>query len=272
MSTSVAGALVLAVNYNSSAAAENLLASLAAVHAPMTIDVVMLDNSDREPLDAARAARAYADKPGLEVIRTPRNLGYFGAAAFGLERFLERSTAPEWVVVCNVDLTFDAGFFSALGACVGAGVIAPSILTLENGLDQNPYMLRRPLRMAAYQLLYAFDGIYALYELAVARRERRRSRRPTLSPRPTPVYAPHGACVVFSRAYFQAGGTLRHPAFLFGEELFVAETARGLGLPVRYEPSLRTSHQHQLSTSALPLTRRTGLAREAVRVLRRRYF
>ena len=64
------------------------------------------------------------------------------------------------------------------------------------------------------------------------------------------IYAPHGACMVFSRLYFDAGGSLDYPCFLYGEEFYVAETARQLGLAIRVDPSLRITH-HEHSTTGL---------------------
>jgi GT2 family glycosyltransferase len=65
------------------------------------------------------------------------------------------------------------------------------------------------------------------------------------------IYAPQGSCLVFSRRYFEQGGSLEYPAFLFGEEIFVAETVLRLGLQVVYDPRLRVWHDEHASTGRL---------------------
>lgn len=40
------------------------------------------------------------------------------------------------------------------------------------------------------------------------------------------IYAPFGAFIVFHRQYFESGGHLSYGSFLFGEEIFITETAR----------------------------------------------
>jgi GT2 family glycosyltransferase len=62
------------------------------------------------------------------------------------------------------------------------------------------------------------------------------------------IYAPHGSFLIFSSEYFRAGGSLDFPCFLFGEEVYLAEVLRKLGLDVVYEPSLEVVHQEHKST------------------------
>ena len=73
------------------------------------------------------------------------------------------------------------------------------------------------------------------------------------------IYAPHGACVIFSKRFFSEGGSLDLPVFLFGEEICIAEAVRRLGLSVIYNPKLvLTHHEHQS-----PQWRRILLTRKA---------
>jgi GT2 family glycosyltransferase len=63
-----------------------------------------------------------------------------------------------------------------------------------------------------------------------------------------PIYAPHGSVIAFHRRYFSEGGNLKHPVFLFNEELTIAEKCRRLGFTVMFEPSLRLIHDKHQAT------------------------
>jgi hypothetical protein len=69
------------------------------------------------------------------------------------------------------------------------------------------------------------------------------------------IYAPHGSFIVFSREYFDRGGTLAHVPFLYGEEIMVAETARRLNLAVVYDPGFQIKHVEHSTTGKNPLVR-----------------
>jgi GT2 family glycosyltransferase len=86
------------------------------------------------------------------------------------------------------------------------------------------------------------------------------------------IYAPQGAFIAFHRSYFERGGTLDHGAFLFGEEIFVAETARRLGMTVMYDPALVIEHTER-STAAGLFNRNTSRYRkQASRYLAKTFF
>jgi len=70
------------------------------------------------------------------------------------------------------------------------------------------------------------------------------------------IYAPHGSFMILGASYFQKGGNLRHGTFLYAEEILVAETARDLGLRIRYVPALEVRHAEHASVSASPNTGR----------------
>jgi len=228
--------------------------------------VVVVDNTTRRVDDDF--GKRLCEKPGrIQWMPTPENLGYFGAARFGLDRFLRGAPLPEWVVVSNVDLRFaDASFHKtlyALSLSEDVGVVAPSIRSALTGREQNPYMITRPsaLRMRWIQWATQTPGRLALYEMGsrfkaqcagAARGIRYRTGGRV-------VYAPHGACILFRKRYFEAGGTLDYPCFLFGEEIFVAETARDLGMTVRYVPELKIIHQEHVTTG---IRRTQAMARD----------
>ncbi len=261
--------LLIAVNYCSDPTTVQYLRSLRGLCGvrQMDIRVILVDNTPRVHLSEFRR-EVVAAFPDVELLDTSRNLGYFGGARYALGCWLERTGQwPSWLIVSNVDLLFPDGTFLARlvsryagdSAC-GVGVIAPAVTDMSSGQEMNPF-LRAPMprwRLRIYRLLFRSYVAGNLYGLAgrIWRRLRARNRAAegcgcSSSEPPVEIYAPHGSIMVFSQEYFRRGGGLDHVAFLFGEEIFVAETCRRLGLKVVYDPALRVLHQAHVSTSGL---------------------
>jgi len=86
------------------------------------------------------------------------------------------------------------------------------------------------------------------------------------------IYAPQGSCIVFSKLFFSLGGKLNYPKFLFGEEIFVAETARNFGLRVVYSPRLKVWHDDHSSTGLVRSRKIAAYVRESARFITDTYF
>jgi GT2 family glycosyltransferase len=214
-------------------------------------------------------------------------LGYFGGAQHGWSVWLQRGNKhPDWVVVSNVDVSIDDHeFFNRLASAVypdHVGVVGPSICSQARQGDWNPKIRSRPSarRMHGYKKLYnnhiIFNGYEALsrvkFRLQRFVRWLRKERRPAAAAGVEIIYAPHGAFMLFSRLYVERGGDFRHPAFLFCEEIFVAETARALELKVVYDPSLRITSVDHVSTGTFRSRKMVGYMREAAVAIADKYF
>lgn len=266
---------MIVVNTNADAETSRLIGELVSQKGP-AVRAVIVHNGDHElRVDLPEAARSR-----VWVVRPPHNRGYFSAANFGLEDYLSRNPMPEWVVVSNADVHIpDSSFFDSLARfyrTAPPGLVAPSILSLASQRDQNPNMRRRPsrARMWFYRFVFQFfltDAAYHLGSIAKARLRRWQSRTRGTDP-PARIYAAHGAFMIFNRSYFDAGGSLRYDVFLYGEEVFVAETARSLGLEVRYDPRLRVVHSEHSETGAVINPKSWRRRREASAHIARRFF
>jgi GT2 family glycosyltransferase len=249
------------VNYNSDRETCVQLERFAELEDQCRLFVCVVDNTQRNAGDSLEIPKSQ----NVCVVRSPRNLGYFGGAAYGLSQYLHDHAMPDWVVVSNVDLLItDPQFLRKLAVLKCAphmGAVAPRIASALTGRNQNPFMGSRPsaMRMHLYKWLYrSWLGLNA-HELASAVFHRLRSAVAQITPtKLSPsrdvsrkIYAPHGSFVVLSKEYFRAGGSLDFPCFLFGEEIYLAESLRQLGLDVIYEPSLEVVHQEHKSTKLL---------------------
>lgn len=202
------------------------------------------------------------DDLSVKVIASPGNLGYFGGASYGLKSWMDDIFLPEWTIVTNCDLEMlDSKLFSVLGnyapdPCLG--IIAPSIISTDSGKDLNPYMLVQPSvsRFKMWRLIFSNYYSAVVWELLSkvktklwAKGSRLKRHRPLSLTR---IYAAHGSCIIFSRNYFEKGGTLDYECFLFGEEFFVAEQAKQLSLVVQYDPRIRILHHEHAITRGMP--------------------
>jgi GT2 family glycosyltransferase len=286
----VTHALIIAVNYKTDEHARELARSLVS-YSNQDVSVIFVDNSERDDPEAF-TSMIHAVNPDVQCLHAPGNLGYFGGANFGLRNYLAHSALPEWVIICNVDIEFrDPGFFVTLRQLEAAGdigVVAPRIWSARFHRDVNPKITQRPTkrRMVFYKVIFGNYYLQAAYEvLSVAKyglKKQIRSARAHFHKRPahnttsigtTPIYAGHGSCMIFSRRYFVSGGNVEYPVFLFGEEIFVAETARGLGLSVVHCPQLWVFDKEHASTGGAMRSRKVaGFMNEATQYLAEKYF
>ncbi len=199
------------------------------------------------------------------------NLGYLNGCARALTAWIElERTAPDWVGVTNTDLTFRE---DALVELLQAdwpdtvGAIAPRIGTRRHR-DQNPFMRVRPSRTRLRFLSAAFSEGFWRSPLmwllrspaytAWTRLKFRMRLSATGSPvlydteeKPESIYAPHGAAVFLSAAFFGSGCKLSMPWMMFGEELHLAEQMRKVGLSVFWVPGIRVDHSTATTTGTI---------------------
>ncbi len=276
--------LVLVVHYRSSDALLGLLNGARWLDGDEDAKLTIVDNaSGHEELSIIRAA--LNEFSNARLLESPTNRGYFGAARFAFDHYLEQGKGlPDWVIVCNHDIEIeDKEFFSKLlSQDPGTvGVIAPRIRVLPGGADQNPFMRRRPgaLRWAHLRLVSSNYWAAAIWDWLSRRKSefrswvgKRRSASLNDNAKHESIYAAHGSFFIFSRRYFEAGGYLDGNLFLYGEEISVAEICRSLGLRVIYEPSLCVLHREHQSTGRV-LSRFTyECQKKALRYITSRYF
>lgn len=274
--------LLICVNYLKPGETQRFVLSALDQTIQSSLRLAVVDNSPAP--GAGRVPDSLMSDPRVTAIAPGENLGYFGGAAAALKDHLKTHSMPEWVIVSNPDVYFpDRGVLQRLFDSYrgdAPAVIAPSIRTKGSSVEQNPYMRVRPSRFrmhvyrwifSAYPIDAAYQGLSWIKHRALeAAASNERPAAPASSSEK--IYAPQGAFIAFHRSYFERGGTFDHGAFLFGEEIFVAETARRLGLTVLYDPALVIEHTER-STGAGLFNRATSrYRRQASRYLARTFF
>jgi len=257
MHSGIPKALVVLVHYKTPDGVLALLDSLQDVQRRSEVAITVVDScSGEECLSTIRGR--LAEFPNAELLESPTNRGYFGAARFALDQYLAQGhDLADWVIVCNHDVLIeDKNFLEKLFATDPAtvGVLAPRITISPLGIEQNPFMRERPgwWRRSTMRLYSYSYPLGVTWDWFSRQKKTLKSRLPAWmsgSRNGTgrrPIYAAHGAFMIFSRRFFESGGSLDHGLFLFGEEIAVGESCRAMGLPVIYDPALSVLHnEHQ---------------------------
>jgi GT2 family glycosyltransferase len=283
---------MIGVNYGTDDLTVRFAASVSRLAGSQSCSLVIVDNTENRAGDDLER-RLRAANGGGEYVRAPENLGYFGGAEFGLNTYLESHILPEWVLVSNVDVEFrDTGFLEILYSTPirdDVAALAPAIMSNATSSDLNPHLHRKPLKAMMRFRKVVFSNFYTLnlYEMGSAGKNALTTLLRRFVPSigdsgaesglqnrwsPRPIYAPHGSCIVFSGRYFERGGDLNYPPFLFGEEFFVAETVRRLDMQVMYDPRLRLWHDDHASTGFVRSRRIAAYVGAATRYVTEHYF
>lgn len=208
---------------------------------------IVVDNSESDE-ELGRLTQVTKIDPRAQVLQAPRNLGYFGAAEWATSH--ENLDSFSWLIVSNTDIQLASP--DALRDLIAAdapsiGVVAPSIESQRDHRDQNPHLATRPsiAFMRRRRVLLGHPVTAQIIVLYSAMRSYLQVRKPKDAICPTEaqeIYAAHGSFMAFSREFFVRGGNLRHPIFLFAEEVYVAEQCLALDLKTLYVPAIRVWH------------------------------
>ena len=235
---------IYCVNYNSYDCLNNYLASIdkaaEAVKETATIKVVMADNS-LPTLPVAFQPSHFT----LQCITTGENKGYFGAVTLAMERVSPAHF--DYIIVSNVDVLLTKDFFMQMlrsQTSPETGWIAPAILSQTHGFDFNPQTLQRysPMKMRMLRLMFRYPVLLRLKQKLL------HNYRNIKCDQPCDIYAGHGSFIILTKEYVRKCGIINYPSFLYGEEIFLAETCRRSGLKVEYVPSIVVNDIGAVST------------------------
>ena len=249
--------VIITVEYGNRGDTSSLIESLEETKGNETIELIVVDNSKQDiPFDSKITETSRRIR--FRRLKPPDNLFYWGGAAAALSDlgYFASPHEPQWVVICNNDVAFsDSTFFTRLASLDprSGALIAPCIISAVTGRDQNPFMRKSPglLTRTRWRL---YDSGYGMATLLLSLRPlwlaaaKRFKRRADSERGAAEIFAPHGACVVFSSEFFRRGGRLDTAVPLFAEELTIATEASRLGVPVKYVPQLRVTHREHTTT------------------------
>lgn len=248
------------VQYNNPDDTPKLVSSIGSLSEVEGCDIVVVDNSTSSDTKADPAKLQPLAPVPVEVLCPGKNLYYWGGAAFAIQRMSAMGNLlPEWIAVCNNDVTIEDPLFIRKIRSLDPRafpIVAPRI-TSSSGKEQNPFLESSPaflkrLKWRIYDTDYRIaQSMLSVYK-AIPGTNAQKPRDTIEHPRR--IYSPHGSFVLLSSEFFRRGGTLDTTVPLFAEELTISVTAARLGLPVWYYPDLRVLHREH-STTGHHLTR-----------------
>ena len=247
---------LITVNYGDPAPTASLLESLQACQKnTLTIKMGIADNASQSTNYNKLNKLKTGSDIEIELFPFAINQFYWPAANQVINKMLAiHGSYPDWIMVCNNDITFqDSNFFKNLEKIDlrKYPILGPEIIGENTRLPLNPFMIKpmSEIKKLYWKIFYASFSFSRL--LLVIKKIRDRlfyyyNHSRDLGP--LPVYAVHGAAILFSKYFFEQGGWLDDNFSLYGEELTVAEIAKQVDCPVTFNPELKLIHQEHTST------------------------
>ncbi|HPB24151.1 MAG TPA: glycosyltransferase [Bacteroidales bacterium] len=246
--------LFLTVNYFQAAMTIELIKSLLAISGVEHFRIVVVDNSASSEEYEQLLNFKKLTEGDVEILKTPSNLGYFGAVNFALKH-PGNSKGYDYVIVSNNDIEIrDRQFFqNLLELQSDAQVIAPDIISLTTGRHQNPHRTSPVSRFQKFQyrLLYSnyYFGLILYHARKLIKSTTARHHR-MAKPAKQAIFSAYGAFFIFHRSYFEMGGTIDYGYFLYGEEDSVAAQCAENGMKIALLPDFEVFHNEHISTDS----------------------
>lgn len=196
------------------------------------------------------------------------NRGYLGGA---LSIYNAKAQGYDFVSISNVDLELAPDFFEQLVKInvSDTGWLAPDIYTDKINRHENPYMLSRPKKrnFLIWNIIYSNTFIYRLYHALYVLKSQKSKEYPSCK-----IYAGHGSFMLFTKAFVEQYPELHFPAFMYGEEIWLAELTRASKLGVLYDPSLRIENTGNISTGLINQAQKSKWSKESLNFIFNQFF
>ena len=269
---------LITVNYGDTAPTESLIQSLIACSLPESLKVAIADNACSTETTSKLNNLSDSFKLNMDIFPFNENRYYWPAAKQVLSNLKASSIDyPDWVMVCNNDITFpDKDFFKKLIKIdpIKFPIIGPKILNDTNE-SLNPFMTK-PLSWIGhlYWWLYflSYPGSICLLGLKKILGKFYHKKNPKNMDQAKEVYAIHGSAILFSSSFFNKGGWLDDNFDLYGEELSVAGIAKKIGAAITYYPELKIIHHEHANTGQTNNKLLFEKARESHRYIQSTYL
>jgi len=245
---------LITVNFGDISPTEELINSLSIIDDSKSIKIGIADNAST--ISSSDKLKQLINNVELDVSVHYYNQNYYywpAAKKVLLNLKNKFGKYPEWVLICNNDITIpDKDFLMKLKEINSRKypIIGPDILN-SNGKRLNPFM-KYPMRW--YEKLY-WEIYFMSYPISIAISALKSwfnffkiKQNLNNDSNFQKVYAIHGSAILFSSHFFETGGWLDDNFDLYGEEETVAEIAKKINIPITYYSNLKIIHHEHSAT------------------------
>lgn len=261
------------INYNDHHTTINCVKSIQQMdHRGATSHIIIIDNESQAG-DFSALAESISEFSNIEIVRSEKNLGYFGGLNLGISKI--NNPEKHFVTIGNNDLLYHREFIQSVlnkkELFETYPVISPNIITLD-GTHQNPHVIKKisRFRQMIYDLYFSnylfANQISRLVKLSGKLTSRKDNEQKEIA---QPIFLGHGSCYLLGPLFFKHFDQLWAPTFLFDEEIFLSKQLEQKGMKIYYEPSIKVKHCMHASVDKIPPKAKWKLAREAHKVSRK---
>lgn len=266
----------VAVNYNNCWISANYVSTIQAMRGldRHDIDIILVDNSSKED-DYQTLQGEIEGISGVRLVRTPKNLGYFGGLNYGIRQIDYRSY--DYVIAGNNDLFFPRDFLETLEKKQykeRQTVIVPDLETVT-GIHQNPQFVDvpSPKRRLGYEIYYSCYPAAVLIDMLYrGMRKKRRDEKKKFDPECKEIFQCTGAVMLFRPAFFEHCGLLDDSLFLWGEEVALAHQLVEAHDAMLYDPELKVIHMENASVGKIASYQKFKLWQKSYKIYRNYYY
>ncbi len=216
----------------------------------------------------------------ISLVVSEQNVGYIGAAAVAFDYYMTNNgnQLPDYFIISNFDLSFDPiRFFDKLIMLLdesGVSVAGPHIVSSLNGASLNP-MYKRRLTSSHLQRLIRVTNNYKVffaYQLLHYAKRKLTAKSSGSYASVEDTYAVHGSMMILAKSFFEKGGTLKYDSFLYGEEIYIAEQCRELGLKTMVFHELKVTHHEHSTTGNIKNRMHMKFLNSSLKFLHSKYY
>ena len=212
-------------------------------------------------------------KIASQIFEPGKNLGYLHGCLYGFKAF---SGKYEWAVISNTDIDFVSDtFFTKLldnHYDFKIGCIGPDVTLKATGKHQNPFALSRPgnALMKFRKIIYANYFLYSLYYmLSDIKNKISHTKNQKESGY---VYGVHGSVIILRKECIDKFLEDNIQIFMYGEELYVAESMKENQLLSYYDTNLKIIHNENQVTGKIASRRKQRWCSQSINFLVERYW
>jgi GT2 family glycosyltransferase len=269
--------VIITVNYNNYDVTLKFVNSLRKLDLFTYIRIVIVDNSVNE--EDCLVLNKYVDDNSLNnisILKSEINRGYFGAVSYAVSELNLNLVDNDFCIISNNDIIInDVEFFSKTMQNIGiADIIAPSVISLLSGKDQNPYRENEITKLQKLAIrVYFVNYIIGYASLLFWLFFKFIKGNANLSEiHEHNIYSGHGSFIILSAEYFRKGGYIDDRLFLYGEEEFITSISKRFCMNIRYLPDLKVYHDEHKTTDSKNLTRKIyKYQKEAYKFIKKEY-